>query len=409
MNTAPKNLPQTPGVYLFLGTRKNVLYVGKATNLRDRVRSYFEKDLAATRGPALVAMVECARTVEYKPTDSVLEALILEADLIKKLKPKYNTLAKDDKSFNHVVITKEPWPRVLTMRRKELLQQKNRRVLYRAEYGPFPHGGMLKEALRLIREIFPYYDTKRSVEELHRKQDKRVRFNESIGIYPLQGTTREDYAQTIRHIRLLFEGKKKQLLQLLEKEMHAAAKAQQFERAALSKKQLFALQHINDVSLLKREHKRAATIPAKRIEAYDIAHLGGEHMVGVLTVIENGEPQKSEYRKFKIRTVSGSNDTAALREVLTRRFSHSEWRLPGIIVVDGSTAQKNTAHRVLKEFGYEIPVVAVTKDARHRPVKIQGTKAVKDGYAADILLANSESHRFAIGYHKQRRSGTFRP
>jgi excinuclease UvrABC nuclease subunit len=410
-HTSLKKLPDTPGVYFFIGPKREVLYVGKATSLRSRVRSYFASDLVATRGKRIVQMVEHANRVEFRTTDSVLEALILEANLIKELKPSYNAFGKDDKSYNYLVITTdETWPRLLTVRGHELqahikeLGSKSIPV-----YGPFVHAAQFKEALKLIRRIFPYFDTKHLVDQLAQKKDKKLTFNQTIGVYPPANTTPAEYARTIRHIRLFFDGRKKELVRRLERDMHTFAKKQQFEKAAQAKRQLFALRHLEDVSLIKHISKSASSdVETVRIEAYDVAHLQGTSMVGVMTVVEGGEPQKKEYRTFNIMGVTKTNDTAALKEVLERRLAHPEWPYPRLIVVDGGTAQLNAAKKVLTDAGIEIPVVAVTKDERHRPKVIRGPATYRTRYASDILLANSEAHRFSLARHRRKRSQTIK-
>jgi excinuclease ABC subunit C len=397
-----KKLPDTPGVYFFLGPKREVLYIGKATSLRDRVRSYFAKDLRDTRGPQIVKMVEEAKRIDFRETDSVLEALILEANLIKQWKPRYNTLQKDDKSFNFVVFTNEDFPRVLVVRGKDLpIQFDPKDIKY--QFGPFPQGGMFKEAMRIIRKIFPFYDPKFPVTELPERAKKQFRFNQSIGVYPPERTAKQEYARTIQHLRLFFEGKKKTLIKALEKEMKAAAKAQEFEKAEIYKRKLFALTHIQDVSLIKREPNTQLG-DNFRIEAYDVAHLSGKEMVGVMTVVENGELKKSDYRKFKIRSLKGSNDPAALTEVLGRRLLHTEWPLPNLIAVDGGIAQLNAALRVLARRNIHIPVVSVVKDERHRPREILGSKPHKHRFEREVLLANAAAHRFAVEYHRRLRS-----
>lgn len=396
-----KKLPDTPGVYFFLGQKKEILYIGKATSLRDRVKSYFAKDLFETRGVQIVKMVEEAESIDYRETDSVLEAVLLEANLIKTHKPPYNTRDKDDKSFNYVIITNEDFPRVLTVRGKELpVLFSDRDIKY--EFGPFPQGGLLKEALKLIHKIFPFYDTKRPVSELIKKGDAKIRFNRMIGLYPDGQTAQKEYARTIQHIKLLFEGKKKDLLHELKKDMLSYAKSQDFEMAEKRKRQIFALEHIQDVSLLKRVRESDAR--TMRIEAYDIAHLSGSEMVGVMTVVENGQAKKSDYRKFIVQSFTASNDTGALSEVLTRRMTHTEWPLPNVIVVDGGKAQINAAQKVLETFGYKIAVVSVLKDEKHKPKDIIASPLLKTKYGYDIMLANSEAHRFAITFHRKRLS-----
>ncbi len=399
-----KNIPDGPGVYFFLGKNKEVLYIGKATSLRSRVRSYFSPDLAKARGPLLVQMLEKATTIDWRETDSVLEALLLEANLIKTHKPKHNTDLKDDKSWNYIVITKEDFPIIRYVRGRELAMQDPDDYLH--TFGPFPHGLQLKAAMKIIRKIFPYRDDK-CVPKVNGQSGKPC-FNRHIGLCPGVCTgeiSKTDYRKIIRRIALLFEGKKPQLIKSLEKDMKAAAKAEDFEEAARLRSQVFALNHIQDVSLIKDEYRSSGSaVGNTRIEAYDIAHMGGTSVVGVMVVVEDGEPNKDQYRKFKIKTAKGGDDAGSLREVLTRRLGHDEWPLPRVIAVDGSTAQINAATKVLEEHGIQIPVIGVVKDEKHRPRSIQGKREVIAGRERDILLANAEAHRFAITYHKKIRN-----
>lgn len=397
-----KKLPDAPGVYFFLGAKKEILYIGKATSLRNRVRSYFAKDLREKRSELIEQMVQKAKTVEVTETDSTLEALILETNLIRTHKPHYNTRSKDDKSYNHLIITNEEWPRVLVVRGKDLTERFTEKEI-KYHFGPFPSGQLFREALKIIRKLFKYYDTDKPLGAERSKVVKgRIDFNRQIGLYPEQGNKAE-YTKTIRHVRLFFEGKKRQLITELERDMLAAAKIEAFEEAGRLKKKIFALEHIQDVALIQDDRKVYRDDRTVRIEAYDVAHLGGDDMVGVMTVVEGEEPKKSEYRKFKIQSLTSSNDPAALKEILTRRLNHPEWPLPQIIVVDGAAAQKNAAEFVLRKYGVVIPVVAVTKDERHKPVRVVASLKLRERYENQILLANAEAHRFAITYHRQKR------
>ncbi|MFT7507580.1 MAG: excinuclease UvrABC nuclease subunit, partial [Acidimicrobiales bacterium] len=395
-------LPETPGVYFFLGSKKEILYIGKATSLKNRVQSYFAKDIAQKRSKLISQMVEEAKTVEYTVSDSVLEALILEANLIRTHKPKYNTISKDDKSYNHLIITNEEFPRVLVIRSKDLTEKYSEEdILY--HFGPFTSGTLFKDALKIIRKLFQYYDAKIPVGSERTKMARgHIDFNRQIGLYP-SDENKDEYLRTIRHIRLFFEGKKQEILLDMEKEMMIFAKTEAFEEAHKVKKKIYALQHIQDIALIKDESRIHRDENSVRIEAYDVAHLAGKDMVGVMTVVEGGVPAKSEYRKFKIQSVTGSNDPAALKEVIERRLEHQEWPYPQILVVDGSTAQKNAAEHVLKKAGVSIPVVAVVKDDHHRPVRLIAAKKLIAQYEHAILLANAESHRFAINYHRAKR------
>lgn len=406
-------IPDKPGVYFFR-KGKEVIYIGKATSLKDRVKSYFGKDLIETRGPILVDMVFKADKIDFVVADSVLEALILEANLIKKHQPKYNTKEKSDKSFNYVCITKEELPKVIIVRGKEL---KNLASPRSSVFGPYTSGTQLREAIKIVRRIFPFLDE---------KSKNYIEFYKQINLVP-DLNDRKLYLQNIRNIKLFFAGKKQQIFRNLKKEMDAYSKMREFEKAGEIKRQLFALQHINDVALLKSDHytsqsfssgprvaKLGSTRPftkassgSVRIEAYDIAHMGGKNMVGVMVVVNDGEVEKSEYKKFKIRTQADANDTGALKEVLERRLAHTEWSYPSLIVVDGGKAQINTANRVLSKLNLNIPVVSVLKDERHKPKDIMGDKDFGLKYEREILFANSEAHRFAIAYHKNMRNRNF--
>lgn len=389
-------LPETSGVYLFK-QNKDILYIGKATSLKDRVRSYFSKDLIATRGPLLVDMVFQANKIDFIETQSVLEALILEANLIKKYQPKYNTKEKDDRSYNYVIITKEEFPRVLIERGRVLDQIDNTKYSIKEKFGPFTNGTQLKEALKIVRKIFPFLDD-------NSLKKTGYKFYKELGLAPdtFGVDAKKDYSKNIKNISLFFQGKKTNILKNLEKEMKVSVKRQEFEKANLIKKTIFALNHIQDVALIKEENIGGQTTSIFRVEAYDVAHISGTSTVGVMVVLENGLINKSEYRKFKINE-SSQNDVAGLAEILSRRLTHEEWRFPDIIVVDGGIAQKNIAEKILKKLELKIPVVAVTKDERHRPKMIQGEGDVISKYENDILLANSEAHRFAIKYHREKR------
>ncbi len=400
-----KKLPDAPGVYFFKNSSGKILYIGKATSLRDRVRSYFSSDLVVTRGPLVVKMINEATKIDFQKTDSVLEALILEANLIKKHQPSYNTREKDDKSFNYVLITKEEFPRLVVMRGREIEAQRASGDLpaIQSEFGPFTQGSSLQVALKIIRKIFPYRDR-------CEPRSGRPCFNRQIGLCPGVCTGEigaKEYAQTIKHIKLFFGAKKKTLIKSLEREMRQYAKNREFEKADKTKKTIFALKHIQDIALIKNTDswnknlgENSASVSSPRIEAYDIAHIAGRNVVGVMVVIENGEPKKSDYRKFKIRENPGINDTAALQEVLRRRFTHSEWPYPQIIVVDGGKAQINAAKRASNPDS-KIAIVSVVKDERHKPKQILGDQKLSLKYEQEILLANNEAHRFAITYHRK--------
>ncbi|MDB5237472.1 MAG: UvrABC system protein [Parcubacteria group bacterium] len=406
-------LPDMPGVYLFTkgrGKSKKILYVGKATSLRDRVRSYFDVELIATRGPRIVDMVTNSDGLMHETTPTVLEALVREAALIREYDPPANTLGKDGKSFLYAVITDEEIPRVLAIRGKDIdfdaMRALNGTKL-KHTYGPFPSGYQLREALRLIRRIFPFYDTQKPVGEGNKHLQAKVEFNRQIGHYP-RDMSQSQYMRSIRNVGYFLSGRVKALRTILTKEMKAAAKLEEFEEAGIIRRQLFALDHVQDVSLIKDDRNEDKEAP--RIEAYDTAHLSGTNAIGVMTVVENGMPMKREYRTFKIQGRGGkstNDDIASLKEILTRRLGHPEWPMPRAIVVDGGKTHKKAAEEVLKSYEIGIPVAAVVKDEKHRPREVLG--ALRAGITeADAVLANSEAHRFSITLHRKARNKTMR-
>ncbi len=398
------NLPDIPGVYLFKRGRK-VLYVGKATSLRDRVRSYFDDGLIATRGPRIVDMVTKADRLTYETTPTVLEALVREAALIKRYHPLANIEGKDDSTFLYACITQEAIPRVLILRGKDInfkTKHTHNGQKLKALYGPFPSFTQLREGLRIIRRIFPFFDTEKPVIAHGKHHRAKLEFNRQIGQYPHTFNAKE-YRHTMRQVALLLSGRGKELRMMLKKEMQIAAKDERFEEAAEARKALSALNHVQDVSLIRDERLVESAKGIIRIEAYDTAHLAGTNAIGVMVVVENNTPIKKDYRAFHIRGVQKNDDIASLREILSRRLKHLEWPLPKAIVVDGGLVQKRTAETVLAEAGVVVPVVAVVKDERHRPREVIG--AHRAGVTeVSVVLANSESHRFSLARHRRARS-----
>ena len=426
-----KKLPDAPGVYRFIGHRAKVLYVGRATSLRDRVKSYFAPDIAEIRSPLIAKVVADAKSIAWEETDSVLEAIILEAKRVKELQPIGNTDLKDNKSFAYLAVTDETFPRFLIIREREL-SLKAPKAKMKAIFGPFTSASLLRDALKVIRKIFPFFDPPFSIMvdvgrqplrylnvrhqderrptslmELSGAQEKTVRFNQAIGLYP-KNFDKDAYARTVRHIILFFEGKKKKLITALERAMKKAAKDECFEDAHELKRQLFALTHIRDVSLIREELKTPMSADF-RVEGYDIAHLRGASPRGVMVVIENGEPKKSDYRLFTIRGLHmkdvgrpscGGDDYAALEELIRRRAKHREWPFPQLVVIDGGRAHLNRAKKTLKDVGMNVEAVAVVKDEKHRPREILGNQKSALTHEAAILLANGEAHRFAINKHR---------
>ena len=385
-----KKFPDTPGVYIMRDSRRRPLYIGKASSLRRRVISYFQRP-QETRIEQMLAQVS---NIDLQKTDSVIEALFLENDLIKKYQPKYNVRLKDDKTFLGIFITKEDWPRIFPAR----ITQK----LPKGEfYGPFPSANQVREALQIIRKIFPF---RVSCTPLSGK----ACFEYHLGMCPgvcAGKVSRKDYQKTIHQIKLFLRGKKKRVIKELEKEMKQAAKDMEFEKAAKLRDKIFALRHIQDVALIQEEDLRhPEDIPA-RIEAYDVSNIHGAFAVGSMVVFTEGLMDKSQYRKLKIQISKswkkGADDIAAFKEILSRRLNHTEWSYPDLILVDGGKGQVNGALEILRARRLNIPVVGIAKGAERNKDEVIGA----NNLAVDkklLLRIRDEAHRFAIQYYRLR-------
>lgn len=403
-----------------------ILYIGKAGNLKRRVSSYFQK-AGDSRIEKLLNQVS---KINYRRTDTAIEALILESKLIKKYEPPFNVKEKDDKSFLFVEITKEKFPRVLLVRGKEaqspavlFAEPPGRKPLRPTTelYGPFPSASNIREAMRILRRIFPYsvhcLETNKKKQRVKRRANAPFSFNMShgsrpcfdyqIGLCPgtcIGAISRRDYLKNIKNIKLFLQGRKKWILTNLQKEMKNASKNLEFEKAAKIRRQLFALKHIQDVALLSDTEIPDSRFPDSRyrIEGYDISNISGASAVGSMAVFINNNPAKDEYRKFKIRTVTQADDLGMLREILKRRGSHTEWPLPDLILVDGGKAQVKAAKTTLGEFGFKIPVIGIAKGANRKKNEIIG-KIPKGISKKTLIKVRDEAHRFAIQYHKKLR------
>ena len=390
-----QELPNESGVYYFKDKEGGLLYIGKATSLRSRVRSYFQGDMMSKRGPLINEMVKRINNVEVTTTESVLEALVLESYEIKRHQPPYNTHNKSQRSFAYLVITDEEYPRLLVKRERDILEKRiPEKILY--SFGPFSSKRVLFQALKIIRRIFPYRSNRGTY-------DEKSNVYEQIGLVPGSSQSKSEYRETIEQIRYFFMGKKKRVISMLEKQMKEYAENLEFEKAAAVKKRIFALKHIHDVALMDDDLK-VAPIDSYRIEGYDIAHMFGDDMIGVMVVIKQGEASSDDYRQFNIKSFDGIDDLRALEEVLSRRLNHPEWPYPDCILVDGGMTHKRRMEKVLREQGVEIPVVAAKKNKQHKVEALIGKKGIVEEYKKDLLLANAESHRFAIKLHRKKRT-----
>jgi len=375
-----KKLPKSSGVYFFYDKKGRVLYIGSSGSLKNRISSYWRNP-----DPKINIMLTEAKELKYRKTNSVLEAIFLEAELIKKYQPKYNTKLKDDKSFVIIAFSKEEFSRVWVTRLSEVSQPID-------FFGPYPSARLARRALDILRKIFPV----RICKNIPRRPCLEYYLKRCPA--PCQKKiSPASYQKNINHLKLILKGKTDLLLVKLRKEMKTASRKLDFEKALLLRNKIFALEHIKDISLLTKE---TATIFQGRIEAYDISNFGGKLATGSMVVFEDGELRSEEYRKFKIKNLKGG-DTGMLREVLERRFLHKEWNLPCLILVDGGKAQLGTAKAVIKKYRLKIPVVAIAKSKK---------KKMGDKFYTDLKLLpedkknlsclRDEAHRFALSYHR---------
>ncbi len=357
-----KTLPRSPGVYFHKSENGEIIYVGKAAVLKNRVRQYFQ----STRDMDIKtrALVEEIYDTDWVETESELDALFLESEMVKRYMPRYNILLRDDKSQLFVRIDmKSEWPTVSFTRNP---------IDDGADYfGPYYNGYAIKNALRYLRRVFPYY-TKPP------KESVRPDLDAHIGLSPRPGTSSEEYKATLRQLIRYFEGGRKAIIRDIEKDMRLAAKLHDFENAArfrnklndlraLQQRIMFGDKEFLDISKDKAlgdlvELFGLPKAPA-RIEGYDISHMGGVNVVASMVVFTNGVSDRSNYRKFKTR-IERNDDYANMNEVLTRRFSEKNiksWGMPDLLLIDGGKGQLDAALRALEERGVTVPTISIAK------------------------------------------------
>lgn len=394
-------LPRRPGVYYFKDAAGSILYVGKATSLRARVSSYWSRPLDARLGLMLAKIV----TIEVQPTDTALEALILEANEIQRLNPPVNILGKDGKTFAQIVLTREPYPRFVIHRPTQKLK-----VPIERSFGPYTSAYIARKALQLLESIF----------QTHCKgvpHSGRPCLYYQLGKCPgicVGVITPTQYRSRIRSIIQFLEGKKARLIATTKRQMEAASRKQQYEEATRLRDQLFGLRHIRDTAFMTDDATEflGQSFP-KRLEAYDISNIGSTAAVASMVVLEYGRPNPTEYRHFRIKTVAGQNDVAMVREVIARRLGN-DWPLPEFMLIDGGLLQRKAAEFALKKAGTTLAVAGVVKGPDRKLARLVpndlAQQWLNDHRLTDQLfepvvrLARDEAHRFAIKYHRTLRS-----
>lgn len=390
------SLPDAAGVYIFKDVKGQIIYIGKANSLKKRVSSYLGRDLSTKT----VALMSNVRDIEYRVCQSESLALLLEASLIHQYKPKYNVSLRDDKSFPFVKITNEEFPAIYITRKKEADG---------AQYiGPYTNVKLLRQALKIIRRKFPF----RSCKKLPKKAC--IYYRLKLSPAPCIGKiSKEEYAKIVENICLILEGKTDTLIKKLAQEMDAKSKELDFEAAAKIRDQINALSslmssagigsglnQLEDLkSLLKLER-----IP-QRIEGFDISDIAGQGACGSMVSFYRGEPDKNNYRRFRIKTVAGIDDYKMLAEVVHRRYSRlarENLALPDLILIDGGKSHLLVANRELEKLKLKIPLVSIAKDRENVYTKNrkQPIRFVADTPALNLIRRiRDEAHRFALSYH----------
>jgi excinuclease ABC subunit C len=419
-----KEFPAAPGVYLMKDSQGRVLYVGKAKNLRNRAGHYFTK--AAADDPRTADLVKLIADIDFLSAESEVDALLLEARLVKDIQPRFNIGLKDDKSFPYLQIRmREDYPRV------EFTRTPRRRGV--KLYGPFTSAKSLRFALQVLQRIFKFRTCSLDI----REDDPRWRWFRPCILHSIRQctapcnfrVTKDDYRRQIRALRLVLEGKKSKLLAEMERDMQEASGALQFEKAARLRDEINALKNLGmrgDVD--KDVQPKVFFIEPKKglaglrkvlglpqtprtIEGVDIAHLGGQETVASLVSFIDGLPFKPGYRRYRIRSVEGVDDFASIREVVTRRFRRKRARHPGeeemvypdILLIDGGKGQLNAALGAFHLLGIEPPCLislAKREEEVYRPGEAEPLHLSRHAAALRLLqYVRDEAHRFAQHYH----------
>ena len=407
-----KTLPSSPGVYFHKNSAGEIIYVGKAAVLKNRVRQYFQNTEKDPKTEALVAEIY---DTDWIVVDTEMDALFLESEMIKRYKPKWNILLRDDKTVSYVRIDMKSEVPYVSMTR----QPQDDKATY---IGPFYAKTTIATALRILRKVFPYYD---------KPYDGKKTLNTDLELTPgieIGKTTPAEYKKTLRKLIRYLEGDREKLIRDLEKEMKKEATLQHFEKAAELRNQYFGLKGLkkkivfsdkefmdisSDQALRQLQKILSLNEPPRRIEGYDISHEQGTNVVASMVVFTNGVSDRAEYRKFKMRR-QRNDDTANMREVIERRLKHSEWDYPDLIILDGAEGQISAVADLLHEVN--IPVIGRDKSGDHSKnasvvIVIPKINGDQISYQHEVLPLDShiakliarideESHRFAISYHR---------
>lgn len=435
-----KNLPHAPGVYKYTSKSGELLYVGKAKDLKKRVSQYFQRDDAVgAKTPLLVSQIAKIETIK---TSSEFDAILLEARLIHDLKPKYNVVLKDDKSPLYILLTiHEQLPRILLIRRSDIPKR-----IYSEDalFGPFQSSRLVRTMLRQLRYSIPYCTQK--------QRTGRSCFYTHIGLCKpcpsviemmSESENKQEliriYRSNVFKLKDILSGKSLRVLKEMEQEMNTNADSQNFETAAIIRNHIEALRqmitqnydpsvYINNTTaltdILQNELRSLQAVISKyipdiqslhRIECVDISNTQGTNATGSLVVLTDGIIDTSQYRKFRIQHKNSPNDFAMMQEVITRRFNHPEWPKPNLLIVDGGKGQVTAAQAAIPsaiEGSLSIPVIGIAKREEELIIPVNNDwKVVRIPFSDPALhlvqRIRDEAHRFAITYHRLLRRKSF--
>jgi excinuclease ABC subunit C len=400
-------IPPKPGVYLYRDKAGKIIYIGKAINLKKRVSQYFQRDDAL--GPKTQTLVSQIAKIDYRLVNSEIEALILEASLIKQYRPKYNSQLTDDKNYLYICLTKEKLPRIFPTHQNNI--PANSLV-----YGPFPDVSAVRSLLKIIRRLFPFYS--------QNNHPKTPCLYCHLHLCPGPNPDPKIYLQNITRIKKILSGKFKLLQRQLKKDMKTASKLEQYESALQIRHQLESIDYIvsgwhqlsqfyQSVNLPQDKVTSATNqlytflrpyfpiLHLRRIECFDISNLSSNYFVGSMVVFQNGQIDKSQYRQFKIRSKSIPDDQFMLREVVWRRLKHPEWSLPDLIVVDGGKPQVSSLLQITKTpligLAKKQETIVIKHNSAWREINLpQNSQALKL-----LQQLRNEAHRFANAYRKK--------
>jgi excinuclease ABC subunit C len=435
-----KNLPNLPGVYQFKNDQGKIIYVGKAKNLKNRVGSYFHVNLA--EGSKTSALVSRINDLDLIQVESEFDALILEAELIKKYKPKYNIIQKDDKTYLYIVIRDEKVilnselitvPKILTVRKTELLPKDT-------QFGPYPDGTTAKFVVRTLRKLFPYRDCSISKFNTYHRKGRPCLYGElglcSAPCVKYSPEELAEYKRSISSIKKILKGGSFNVLNELTKKMNQLSKSKDYEQAARYRDLVSKYNYVRQRYKLPEVYMENPTfiddqaeeslkaladvLPIlkslpNRIECYDISNISGTEAVGSMVVAENGKITKKEYKRFKIKYKKTPDDFEMLYEVITRRSSHKdEWAAPDLLLIDGGKGQVSSAMAAAEHTGWDIAIAGLAKREEtivyRDGLEFIETKLDKNHPGLKLLIRlRDEAHRFAQAYHHKLRAKSLLP